>query len=194
MGIIRENPFDRSGVIIGGNDFDFSSDSFRTALEYLDRALGKKGKRFYELKPQNSHISGNNFGQKSRYKEIDFDPQFSELLKVNKGELPEGTKVFTDNTGNLRIQYQNRKVGTLRPRTNEEIIGSYDNVGKRIPGDYDELIDNLNKNYNLNIGYPRLNRFGKIEWPNIYGILYKKGGNINVSKNIQLYREKSKTN
>jgi len=51
MGIIRENPFDRSGVIIGGNDFDFSSDSFRTALEYLDRALGKKGKRFYELKP-----------------------------------------------------------------------------------------------------------------------------------------------
>ena len=201
IGILRDNPFDRSGVLVKGGDGDYSIDSFMTALQYLNRSLGKYGKKFFELKKPvkkfrngdvrvMNTIGANDLGQRGRYEEIDFDPDFVELLKANKGELPKSAQVFMNDKGNLRIQYDKRKVGTLRPRDFQEITG-YGSGADRVPGDYDKLIDDLNKNYNLNIGYPTINSRGGIDFPNIYGILYnKKGGNINVPKNIQLYRRK----
>ena len=172
MGILRDNPYDRSGVLIRPEDYEYSFDSFDVALNYLDRALGKKQKSFYKLNPKTTHVQGNNYGQLKRYEEIDFDPEFSELLKSNRGELPDGAAVYANkDNGNLIIKYGGRKVGTLRPRTTEEIIK-----------EYKPIIDNLNNKYNLNIDYPKLNQYGKIEWPNIYGILYKHGGAINFFK------------
>lgn len=46
MGILRDNPYDRSGVLIRPEDYEYSFDSFDVALNYLDRALGKKIEKF----------------------------------------------------------------------------------------------------------------------------------------------------
>lgn len=178
IGMMRDNPYDRSGVLVKAGDFDYSFDSFGTALKYLDRVLGKKGRQFFKLNPEQSFVRSNNYGQRGRYEEMLLDSEFDKLLKSNRGELPEGSRVIKLNNGTLAVQQADGKVVMkLRPKSNQEIIDSYT-----------ETIDNLNKNYNLNIQYPKLNEQGKILWPNIYGILFKNGGILNylnyVPKNI----------
>ena len=89
------------------------------------------------------------------------------MVKAAKGEIPEGIKVrMNKNTGELFFQNQEgRVVGKLTPRSNQSIID-----------EYNPLIKALNDKYGFNIAEARLNNRGQIEWPNIYGILYKKGG------------------
>lgn len=179
MGMLRDNPFDRSGVLVKVGDREYSTDSFKTALDYLERALSKKGRKFYNLNGK-GYSRANNYGQKGRYEEILLDPEFDTLMKTNRGELPQDTEVFKLRDGTLAVRQADGKVVMkLKPRTKKSITGGYNIFEERIPGDYDEIINRLNTNYNLNIGYPRINKFGAIEWPNLYGILYKNGGILN---------------
>ena len=216
--IMKENPIkDSSGLVIKGKDGDFSIDSFFSALKFLRMALNSRGagRKFFKLNKQlykPDYIRANDLGQRFRYEEIDFDPEFSELVKktlkdqeikaiqnnrVSEGKLPEGTEIGRINSpgnknhGNIIIRHNGKKVGMLRPKTAEEIAG-YGEGKNRVPGIYDKLIDELNNTYGLDIKYPQ-GYNGMIQWPDIRGILYKKGGNINVfSKNIPAHRKKLK--
>ena len=167
LDIKNDNPFDRSGVLIKGGNNDYSIDSFFSALKYLRIALGTGGRKFFGMKPSQKFIRSNDYGQLRRYNE-NFSPELIEILKENNGELPKDIKVgINKNTGTYILQGPDgTSIGTLTPRTNLEIIN-----------DYKPIIDQLNKRYNLNIAYPRVNvNSGEIEWPNIFGILYRKGG------------------
>ena len=53
---------------------------------------------------------------------------------------------------------------------------------ERLPGSNqkspNEWIKQINEEFKLNIPLARVNPKGQIEWPNLYGVLYKKGGSI----------------
>lgn len=184
--IQNENPFDRSGVIVKGKDLDFSVDSFQSALKYIVSAL-KQGRRFAPLRGKDitytitregkqpiSGIRSNALGQVKRYNE-QFSDELIDAIKGNNGTLPDYITA-SNKDGYISLNNGNREVGRLTTRTEEDIVEEY----KR-------MIDKINNRYNLKIGYPYIKQVitglksnptyvKRIYWPNIYGLLYKKGG------------------
>ena len=168
----EDNPHYRSGVIVttGGNQYSF--DSFGHALKDLYKNL-KQGRRFSWLNKEQEYTRANNFGQLNRYTE-DFSPEFREALIQSNGQLPEGVTV-TDVGNYLFFRKDGRILGKLKHRELQDII---DNP---LPGSTqlspNQWIKRLNTEFNLNIPLARVNE-GRIEWPNIYGLIYRKGGQL----------------
>ena len=118
-------------------------------------------------------MGANNFGQLSRYNE-EFTPELIEMIKNSNGSIPEGIRVgMNRSSGTLFFQRKNdgKVIGRLWHKSPEEMIKSSN-----------DWISKINSEFGLGINPARINLSGKIEWPNMYGILYKKGGNINYGK------------
>lgn len=167
-----DNPHYRSGVILTTDGGQYSTDSFPHALKDLYRNL-KQGRRYYRLSSNNNYVNANNFGQLSRYNE-EFSPELVEMIKNSNGNIPEGIRVgMNRSSGTLFFQKKSdgTVIGRLWHKSPEEMIKPSN-----------EWISKINQEFGLNINPARITPAGKIEWPNMYGILYKKGGNINYDK------------
>lgn len=171
--VSEDNPMDRSGVIVTTSGGQYSIDSFNHALKYLFRSL-RKGRNFYPLQTRTIHTEANDLGQLNRYEDLT-SPELQEILKQNKGVLPKDINVHKLDSGTLlfsRVRNGMREgLGKLRVRDPEDII--------KAPN---EQITKINELFGLNIPLAEVNPSGKIMWPNIYGILYNKGGKINGNK------------
>lgn len=167
-----DNPHYRSGVILTTDGGQYSTDSFPHALKDLYRNL-KQGRRYHRLSSNNNYVNANNFGQLSRYNE-EFSPELIEMIKNSNGNIPEGIRVgMNRSSGTLFFQKKSdgTVIGRLWHKSPEEMIKPSN-----------EWISKINQEFGLNINPARVTPAGKIEWPNMYGILYKKGGNINYDK------------
>lgn len=106
----------------------------------------------------------------------DANPDFSDLFINSKGNIPEGAKVIRVGNKYFFQNKEGRIMGSIRERTPEQIIN------ERLPGSNqkspNEWIKQINEEFKLNIPLARVNPKGQIEWPNLYGVLYKKGGSI----------------
>lgn len=168
----EDNPHYRSGVVITSDGGQYSSDSFPHALKDLYRNL-KQGRRYFKLNSDVDYVGANNFGQLSRYNE-EFTPELIEMIKNSNGSIPEGIRVgMNRSSGTLFFQRKSdgKVIGRLWHKSPEEMIKSSN-----------DWISKINSEFGLGINPARINPSGKIEWPNMYGILYKKGGNINYEK------------
>ena len=168
----EDNPHYRSGVVITSDGGQYSSDSFPHALKDLYRNL-KQGRRYFKLNSDVDYVGANNFGQLNRYNE-EFTPELIEMIKNSNGSIPEGIRVgMNRSSGTLFFQRKSdgKVIGRLWHKSPEEMIKSSN-----------DWISKINSEFGLNINPARVTPAGKIEWPNMYGILYKKGGNINYDK------------
>lgn len=170
----EDNPKNRSGVIMTSDGWQYSIDSFGPALKHLYRAL-KSGRRFKLLDTNKTHVRANDYGQLNRYTEH-YNPEFTDIFINSKGNLPEGVKAVRVKD---KIFFQNkdgRIMGSIRERTPEQIINErLPNSNQKAPN---EWIKQINDEFKLNIPLARVNQKGQIEWPNLYGILYKRGGRL----------------
>ena len=171
--ILDENPYNRSGVLISTGDMQYSIDSFKVALKNLEKNL-RQGRNFAPLETTELYSIANNYGQGARYTE-QFTQEFANMVKANKG-IPEGIKTFKTKDGTLIFQQADGQVvGKLIPRSTQSIID-----------EYNPLIQALNDKFGLNIRQARIGKSGQIEWPNIYGVLYRNGGRLN-NKNYAIH-------
>ena len=177
--IVRDNPINRSGIILETGSKNYSVDSMWLALKMLEKNL-KAGRKYVPLKHPNNitHVKANTFGQKFRYNQ-EFSDELKTLLKNNDYQLPEGFRVNKTTQGQLVIEDpEGRIMGQLNPRSNEDIINQYN-----------EYINRLNDTYKINIKPAKIEQ-GQIMWPEVYGLLYKKGGAINKFKTKMKFQKR----
>ena len=131
--------------------------------------------QFQKQEQKVQYVRANDFGQLNRYTEH-YNPDFSDLFINSKGNIPEGAKVIRVGNKYFFQNKEGRIMGSIRERTPEQIIN------ERLPGSNqkspNEWIKQINEEFKLNIPLARVNPKGQIEWPNLYGVLYKKGGFI----------------
>ena len=175
----EDNPHYRSGVILTTNGGQYSIDSFSHALKDLYRNL-KQGRRYHRLNSSSDYVNANNFGQLNRYRE-EFSPEFIEMINKSNGQIPEGIRVgMNKSSGTLFFQRKSdgKVIGRLWHNTPEEMLQS---------SKVNDWITKINNEFNLGIKPARVVG-NRIEWPNMYGVLYKKGGNLYDRTRLQIQK------
>lgn len=181
--IMKDNPGDRSGVLIKTHTGDTSMDS--TPLAYM--MATRFAKRFKPLNGRLERVGSNSYGYNTAFKTgkginelnarakilLDANPNYkAKLLKDEKGNM--FAYELTDENGTFQIPLNSRQevldaMNARLHKFNKHYGTSYKDIEpqKNLNGEY----------YNPDNPYPW--NFGEsFDLPNIYGIAYKQGGKI----------------
>ena len=179
-----------SGWRVGFHDGEYSPDSFSTLLGMLERNL-KAGRQFHMLPKdqiENQFVRANPFNQKSRYNIQFLDKEFEKAFKnhqssldfsrnLDQGPVPAGYDL-SEVGSDLVFSKNGKEVGKLVTRPLEEVIGPIN-----------QKIIRLNKNYNMEIPLAKVEN-GQIFWPNLEGVLLRRGGNFPSKKIVKLLKRR----
>lgn len=179
--ILEDNPSQRSGVLLHTHNGDLSIDS--SPLAY---AIGRRqGKHFMPFPTDIDYVSSNSLGYNNIFKE---DAATAKRAREYFKNHPEGESVkrIEDDKGNM-VRYEitdDKGTFSIPLRTRDELL---ELINKRIR----DFNKSFNTNYKeavsafspSNSDFPYPWGFGEIfKLPNIYGIAYENGGNINKRK------------